>query len=148
MYLSTFTLASVVAWLTLRFCFCRHLTVTHMVLCFGQEAKELVQALKTSSVEEADFLRMRAQVLYLTEPIDEPAINSVGDYEERKFVDVTREGLELGGAEEDGKKKARLCPAPSIHRATSLSCCRWRGPSHPRNIIMCLKHHDAGGYVI
>lgn len=52
-----------------------------------------------------------AQVLYLTEPIDEPALNSVSEYEGKKFVDVTREGLELAGAEEDGKKKvcARGC---------------------------------------
>jgi len=52
----------------------------------------------------------RAQVLYLTEPIDEPAISAVADYEEHKFVDVTREGLELAGDAEDGKKKARRPP--------------------------------------
>lgn len=66
-------------------------------------------------MDEADnFLGIRTQVLYLTEPIDEPAINSVGDYEERMFVDVTREGLELGGAEEDSKKKACLHLAPLL----------------------------------
>ena len=50
-------------------------------------------------------------MLYLTEPIDEPALSSVSEYEGKKFVDVTREGLELAGAEEDGKKKvcARRC---------------------------------------
>lgn len=48
---------------------------------------------------------MPVQVLYLTEPIDEPALNSVSEYDGKKFVDVTREGLELAGAEEDGKKK-------------------------------------------
>ena len=32
------------------------------------------------------------QVLYLTEPIDEPAINAVSEWNGKKFVDVTREG--------------------------------------------------------
>ncbi len=65
----------------------------------------------------------RAQVLYLTEPIDEPAISAVADYEEHKFVDVTREGLELAGDAEDGKKKARALPAPlSVGRG--MACCR------------------------
>lgn len=60
---------------------------------------------------------VRAQVLYLTEPIDEPAISAIADYAEHKFVDVTREGLELAGDEGDGKKKARSPPI----------CGRWRG---------------------
>ena len=37
------------------------------------------------------------EVLYLTEPIDEPALASLGEYEGKKFTDVTREGLSLGG---------------------------------------------------
>ena len=47
------------------------------------------------------------QVLYLTEPIDEPAINNVGDFNDFKFVDVTREGLDLGDIPEEDKKKVR-----------------------------------------
>lgn len=47
------------------------------------------------------------QVLYLIEPIDEPAINNVGDFNEFKFVDVTREGLDLGDIPEEDKKKVR-----------------------------------------
>lgn len=46
-----------------------------------------------------------AQVLYLTEPIDEPAINNIGEFNEFKFVDVTREGLDLGDIPEEEKKK-------------------------------------------
>lgn len=48
---------------------------------------------------------MRLQVLYLTEPIDEPAVNAIGEFEEFKFVDVTREGLDLGDVAEEDKKK-------------------------------------------
>lgn len=41
----------------------------------------------------------------MTEPIDEPAINNVGDFNDFKFVDVTREGLDLGDIPEEDKKK-------------------------------------------
>ncbi len=44
-------------------------------------------------------------MLYLTEPIDEPAINNIGEFNEFKFVDVTREGLDLGDIPEEEKKK-------------------------------------------
>lgn len=49
-----------------------------------------------------------AQVLYLTEPIDEPALNTLGNYEDHVFVDVTREGLDLTGDSEEDKKKVTL----------------------------------------
>lgn len=42
----------------------------------------------------------------MTEPIEEPAINNIGEFKEFKFVDVTREGLELGDLPEEDKKKA------------------------------------------
>jgi HSP90 family molecular chaperone len=45
------------------------------------------------------------QVLYLTEPIDEPAINSLSEFEGKNFVDVSREGLDLAGDTEEDKKK-------------------------------------------
>lgn len=45
------------------------------------------------------------QVLYLTEPIDEVAIQNLAEYGDKKFVDVSREGIDLG-ADDDTKKKA------------------------------------------
>jgi len=60
---------------------------------------------------------MVMQVLYLTEPIDEPAINNIGEFNEFSFVDVTREGLDLGDIPEEDKKKVLqaalsfICPA-------------------------------------
>ena len=48
------------------------------------------------------------QVLYLTEPIDEPALNNISEFGDFKFVDVTREDLDLGDVAEDEKKKVRI----------------------------------------
>lgn len=36
------------------------------------------------------------QVLYLVEPIDEVAIQNIDTYKEKKFVDISKEDLELG----------------------------------------------------
>ena len=57
-----------------------------------------------------------AQVLYLTEPIDEVAIQNLAEYDDKKFVDVSREGIDLGTDEQDTKKVRLLhtpvCPLP------------------------------------
>ncbi|KAL3131506.1 Heat shock protein 90-5, chloroplastic [Trebouxia sp. C0009 RCD-2024] len=44
------------------------------------------------------------EVLYLTEPIDEVAIQNLADYDDKKFVDVSREGIDLGTDDQDTKK--------------------------------------------
>lgn len=36
------------------------------------------------------------QVLYLIEPIDEVAIQNLQTYKEKKFIDISKEDLELG----------------------------------------------------
>ena len=51
------------------------------------------------------------QVLYLTEPIDEVAIQNLAEYGDKKFVDVSREGIDLGADDEDSKQKVSLRPA-------------------------------------
>jgi len=43
-------------------------------------------------------------VLYLTEPIDEVAIQNLAEYDDKKFVDVSREGIDLGADDQDTKK--------------------------------------------
>ncbi len=43
-------------------------------------------------------------MLYLTEPIDEVAIQNLAEYDDKKFVDVSREGIDLGADDQDTKK--------------------------------------------
>ena len=52
------------------------------------------------------------EVLYLTEPIDEPALNAVAEFEGKKFVDVTREGLDVGA--DDAEKAAAAEAATTL----------------------------------
>ncbi|KAK9074465.1 hypothetical protein SSX86_007063 [Deinandra increscens subsp. villosa] len=56
------------------------------------------------SAKSAPFLEKLVQkdieVLYLIEPIDEVAIQNLQTYKEKKFVDVSKEDLELGDADE------------------------------------------------
>ncbi len=42
--------------------------------------------------------------MYLTEPIDEVAIQNLAEYDDKKFVDVSREGIDLGADDQDTKK--------------------------------------------
>ncbi len=49
---------------------------------------------------------MSAQVLYLTEPIDEVTIQNLAKFGEHAFVDVSKEEIDLG-EDEDEKAKVR-----------------------------------------
>lgn len=45
---------------------------------------------------ERQINQLTWQVLYLIEPIDEVAIQNLQTYKEKKFVDISKEDLELG----------------------------------------------------
>ncbi|KAG8047966.1 hypothetical protein GUJ93_ZPchr0008g11700 [Zizania palustris] len=60
------------------------------------------------SAKTAPFLEKLVQkdieILYLVEPIDEVAIQNLQTYKEKKFVDISKEDLELGDEDEDNKE--------------------------------------------
>ena len=49
-----------------------------------------------------------AQVVYLTEVIDEPVFNHLEKYDGHALVDVAREGLDLGETEDDKQQACLL----------------------------------------
>jgi len=67
------------------------------------ESKKVVE---TSPFLEA--LRKRGfEVLYMTDPIDEYAVQQLRDYDGKKLVCATKEGLELEISEDEKKSKGR-----------------------------------------
>ncbi len=65
-------------------------------------------------------------MLYLTEPIDEVAIQNLAEYDDKKFVDVSREGIDLGADDQDTKKvrcALHLCSCACISRGHRPGCC-------------------------
>ncbi|CAI0463577.1 unnamed protein product [Linum tenue] len=63
------------------------------------------------SAKSAPFLEKLVQkdieVLYLIEPIDEVAIQNLQTYKEKKFVDISKEDLELGDEDEVKEREAK-----------------------------------------
>ena len=87
----------------------------HVNVLFGMKHK-LIPLLDQSNAVQPSFLfsfecnwfilyimqcitqvyHLNMQVLYLVEPIDEVAIQNLDTYKEKKFVDISKEDLELG----------------------------------------------------
>lgn len=55
------------------------------------------------------------QVLYLTEPIDEVAIQNLATYQDKQLVDVSKEDLNLGEDEEEKLKVRTERAMPPKH---------------------------------
>ncbi|KAF9623576.1 hypothetical protein IFM89_003366 [Coptis chinensis] len=71
------------------------------------ESQKAIYYLATDSLKSArsapfleKLLQKDIEVLYLVEPIDEVAIQNLQTYKEKKFVDISKEDLELGDEDE------------------------------------------------
>jgi len=66
----------------------------------GESKEQVAQSAFVERVKNRGF-----EVLYMTEPIDEYAIQQLKEYDGKKLVSVTKEGLELPEDEEEKKKR-------------------------------------------
>ena len=70
----------------------------------GQNAIYYFAVDSIKSAKSAPFLEALSnkeyEVLFLIEPIDEVAITNLQEYEGKKFVDISKEDLDLGGDDE------------------------------------------------
>ncbi|KAK9804487.1 hypothetical protein WJX73_008885 [Symbiochloris irregularis] len=76
----------------------------------GQQGIFYIAADTATAAESSPFvekLQSRGfEVLYLTDVIDEPALQSLEKYADKELIDVTREGLNLGEDEQDKQQVA------------------------------------------
>ncbi|KAH7288307.1 hypothetical protein KP509_31G021500 [Ceratopteris richardii] len=67
-------------------------------------AADSIKSAKSAPFLEA-LLKKDYEVLFLIEPIDEVAITNLQEYEGKKFVDISKEDLDLGGDDEEEERE-------------------------------------------
>merc|ERR1712195_213700 len=78
----------------------------------GQEGIYYITGESKASVAASPFMeglkKRGLEVLYLTDPIDEYMVQQLKDYDGKKLVSCTKEGLELDNTDDEKKKQEEL----------------------------------------